>query len=86
MLVIIILFNQTILEEIIVASKTLTRKEYKDLGLTNSQIDAIYEKHASKDQRAYKWIVKMTTKEALQASKKLKKEFVRATEWSKKQK
>ena len=61
--------------------KDLTREDYKEIGLSESQINAIIEKKASKDKREYKWIIKMTTKEALDASKIIGKEFIRATEW-----
>ena len=68
------------------SAKELTRKDYKDIGLDESQIDAIIEKRASKDNRVYKWIIQMTTKEAIDASKKIGKEFIRATEWKSRRK
>lgn len=62
-------------------TRPITREELVAMDLSPQQVEEILEKQNQQYQRRYRYIVMLTTSEAVQLASETGKDFVRATEW-----
>ena len=62
-------------------NRPITKDELEDMNLSLEQINVILELQSHGKNRRYKYIVLLTTDEAIELTESTGKEFVRATAW-----
>ncbi len=61
--------------------RTLSKRELKEIGLSETQIETVISKQSQKPVRRFKYIAFLTPEEAKGASELTKQDFVLATEY-----